>query len=277
MSSFPAVIDAWANIALPGTLDASGDVLRLFEQAGRSHVLRDGIDAGAIIDLMDRAGVRQALVTTWHHGESWRNSDQQVREVMRLFPDRIVGVAAVDADHPRQAVNDLRRAVEEWGFRAMRLVPWLWKRPPNDKRYYPLYAACVELKIPVCTQVGHTGPLAPSETGRPIPYLDEVAGDFPELPIIGGHLGYPWTDEMIALASSHPNVYIDTSAHLPRYYPSALIEFMKTTGREKVLFATNFPMLDFQRCVDQVRQLDLPGDVLQAFLHDNARRVFGLK
>ncbi len=276
MSSFPTVIDAWANIALPGTLDASSDVLRLFEQAGRSHILREGIDADAMIDLMDCAGVEQALVTTWHDGESWRNSNQQVRGMTRQFPDRIVGVAAVDVDHPARAVDGLRRAVQEWGFRAMRLVPWLWNRPPNHKQYYPLYAACVELKIPVCTQVGHTGPLAPSETGRPIPYLDEVARDFPELSIIGGHLGYPWVDEMIALASIHPNVYIDTSAHLPRYYPPQLIEFMKTTGREKVLFATNFPMLDFEQCIAQVRHLDLPADVRQAFLRDNARGVYGL-
>ena len=276
MPTRPAVIDAWANIALPGTLDAASDVVRLFEQSGRSFVLREGISAGAMIDSMDRAGVGQALVTTWHGGESWKNSDQQVRKAMRQFPDRIIGMAAVDVDHPTHAVEGLRRAVGEWGFRAMRLVPWLWGRPPNDKRYYPLYAACVELEIPVCVQVGHTGPLAPSETGRPIPYLDEVANDFPELSIIGGHLGYPWVDEMIALASLHRNVYIDTSAHLPRYYPTELIRFMKTTGREKVLFATNFPMLDFQRCLAQVRQLELPDDLLRAFLHDNARGVFGL-
>ncbi|MFX8481514.1 amidohydrolase family protein, partial [Acinetobacter baumannii] len=83
----------------------------------------------------------------------------------------------------------------------------LWGLPPNDRRYYPLYAECVELGVPFCTQVGHTGPLRSSETGRPIPYLDDVALDFPELTIVAGHIGYPWTEEMIALARKYPNVY----------------------------------------------------------------------
>jgi uncharacterized protein len=87
---------------------------------------------------------------------------------------------------------------------------------PNDKFYFPLYVTCIELDIPFCTQVGHTGPLMPSEPGRPIPYLDEVALTFPELRIVAGHIGYPWTDEMIGLAWKHENVFIDTSAHAPR-------------------------------------------------------------
>lgn len=272
----PAIVDAWANIAPPGTLDDSGAIARLFKQAGRADVLRQGVDARATIDSMDQAGVKHALITTWHHGHSWKTSDREVLDAVKQFPDRIVGVATVDLDHPVEAVQRLRRAVKVWGFRAMRLVPWLWNRPPNDKRYYPLYAACVELGIPVCTQVGHTGPLAPSETGRPIPYLEEVAREFPELSIVGGHLGYPWVDEMIALASTYPNVYIDTSAHLPRYYPPPLIEFMKQHGRQKVLFATNFPMLEFKRCVDQVEQLDLPPAVREDFLSNNTKRVYGL-
>jgi predicted TIM-barrel fold metal-dependent hydrolase len=70
-------------------------------------------------------------------------------------------------------------------------VPWLWNLPPNDRRYYPLYAECCELDIPFCTQVGHTGPLQPSEPGRPIPYLEEVALDFPDLKIVCGHIGFP--------------------------------------------------------------------------------------
>ena len=85
--------------------------------------------------------------------------------------------------------------------------------------YFPLYVTCIELDIPFCTQVGHTGPLMPSETGRPVPYLDEVALTFPQLQIVAGHIGHPWTDEMIGVAWKHENVFIDTSAYAPRYYP----------------------------------------------------------
>ena len=94
-------------------------------------------------------------------------------------------------------------------------MPWLWDLPPTDRRYYPLYAECIELDIPFCTQVGHTGPLAPSETGRPTPYIDQIAIEFPELRIVAGHIGYPWTQEMVAVATKHENVYIDTSAYTP--------------------------------------------------------------
>src|SRR5262249_21976778 len=110
------------------------------------------------------------------------------------------GVASVDLYQPMAAVRELRRCVPELGFRALPIVPWLWALPPDDRRYYPLYADFIELGIPFCLQVGHTGPMRPSEPGRPIPYLDRVALEFPELTIVGGHIGWPWTAEMIALA-----------------------------------------------------------------------------
>ena len=119
-----------------------------------------------------------------------------------------------------EAVRELRRCVTELGFKGLRVIPWLWEVPPTDRRYYPLFAACVELGVPFCTQVGHTGPMRPSETGRPIPYIDQVAIDFPELVIVGGHIGYPWTEEMVAVARKHENVYIDTSAYTREALPA---------------------------------------------------------
>jgi uncharacterized protein len=126
--------------------------------------------------------------------------------------DAFFGVASANINKPMAAVRELRRAIKELGFKALRVVPWLWNLPPNDCRYYPLYAECIELGIPFCTQVGHTGPLRPSETERPIPYLDEVALDFPELVIVAGHIGYPWTQEMIAVATKYEK---STSIHPP--------------------------------------------------------------
>ena len=102
------------------------------------------------------------------------------------------------------------------------------------------------------TQVGHTGPLRTSETGRPIPYLDDVALEFPELVIVGGHIGYPWTAEMISLATKYPNVYIDTSAYVARRYPAELVEYMRGHGRRKVLFGTNYPMVTPKRALERI-------------------------
>jgi len=174
------------------------------------------------------------------------------------------------------AVRELERAVVQLGLRALRVIPWLWDRPPDDRLYYPLYARCIELGIPFCTQIGHTGPAMPSEPGRPIPYLDRVALDFPELVIVAGHLGHPWTDEAMGLAWKHDNLYLDTSAHAPRYYPDALVRFMATYGSEKVLFGTNYPQLPLERCAAEARALHLSDEAMQGFLRTNALHVFGL-
>jgi predicted TIM-barrel fold metal-dependent hydrolase len=187
------------------------------------------------------------------------------------------GSPAVDLNRPTDAVRELRRCVSELGFKGLRVIPWLWEAPPTDRRYYPLYATCVELGVPFCTQAGHTGPLRPSETGRPMPYIDQVAIDFPELVIVGGHIGYPWTDEMIAVARKHENVYIDTSAYVPSRYPPKLVRYMQSrSGRRKVLFGTNYPMLPHARAVGELNELGLDDDARELFLAGNARRVFKL-
>ncbi|HLG17261.1 MAG TPA: amidohydrolase family protein [Blastocatellia bacterium] len=269
-------IDAWAQPAFGNLFENVPEVARLFKQSGSAEVLRAGVSPQAMIYAMDRAGVETVMLCAWHRPGRWVITNDQVAAIASEFPGRFFGVAAVNLEKPLEATRELDRAVMELGFKALRVIPWLWNRPPNDKLYYPLYVKCIELDIPFCTQVGHTGPLMPSEPGRPVPYLDEVALTFPELKIVGGHIGYPWTDEMIGLAWKHENVFIDTSAHLPRYYPPALLHYMKTYGKEKVLFGTNFPQLPFEKCMEQARALELSDDVRMKFLRENARRVFKL-
>ncbi|MCK7491903.1 MAG: amidohydrolase family protein [Comamonadaceae bacterium] len=101
---------------------------------------------------------------------------------MRAAPDRLVGVGSVDISRPRDGgARDAALACSELGFKAIRVLPWLWELPPTHARFYPVFSECCELGVPFCTQVGHTGPLMPSEVGRPIPYIDQVAIDFPDL------------------------------------------------------------------------------------------------
>lgn len=277
MTTTQQIIDAWAQPATPGGFAKMPEILRLFQQSGSAQLLEKGISTEQIIEAMDNAGIQKLLLSAWHRPDQWVFHNDEVAEMIQQYPDRFAGVAAVNLEKPVAAVRELERAVKELGFKALRVVPWLWQRPPNDKLYFPLYVKCIELDIPFCTQVGHTGPLMPSETGRPVPYLDEVALIFPELKIVGGHIGYPWTDEMIGLAWKHENVFIDTSAYLPRYYPPQLLQFMKTYGKEKVLFGTNFPQLSLEKCVAQVYELNLPDEAKDHFLFKNARRVFKLE
>jgi len=225
---------------------------------------------------MDAAGVEKAFLSAWMRPEGVIISNDEIAALVQKYPDRFLGMATVDLRKPMAAVRELERAVRELGLRALRVVPWIWNLPPNDKLYYPLFVKCIELGIPFCTQVGHTGPMCPSEPGRPIPYIDEIALAFPELTIVGGHIGYPWTDEMIGLAVKYPNVYIDTSAHLPKYYPPELVRFMNGRGQDKVLFGTNHPMLFFTACLSQIEGLGLKPEAQEKFLRLNAMRVFGL-
>lgn len=269
-------IDAWAQPANGRARELLPEVVRLFEKSGSAHLLDQPLTPEQTVAEMDRAGVGKLMLAAWCRPEGWVFDNDLVAEYTRAFPERFVGVATVDLNRPMDAVRELERAVLELGCKALRIVPWLWKLPPNHRLYYPLYAKCVELDIPFCTQVGHTGPLMPSETGRPVPYLDEVALDFPELRIVAGHIGHPWTDEMIGVAWKHDNVYIDTSAYLPRYYPQQLLQFMRTYGQDKVLFGSNFPQLSLERCLRQIDELALPEAVREKFLRGNARHVFKL-
>ena len=232
----------------------------------------------ATVAAMDAADVAFGLLAAWSapHQPPLITNDEVAGWVAE-YPDRFGGLAAVDLNKPMQAVRELRRCVTELGFRGLRVVPWLWELPPTDRRYYPLFAACVELGVPFFTQVGHTGPLRPSETGRPIPYIDHVAIDFPELVIVGGHIGYPWTEEMVAVCRKHENVYIDTSAYTARRFPPELVAYLRSRGgRRKVLFGSNFPMLTPDRALAGLDELSLDEETRELFLAGNAQRLLGL-
>jgi predicted TIM-barrel fold metal-dependent hydrolase len=274
MQSQGRIVDAWMQHPTPKFLDRP-----IFDSLRRwSHGSLGGnaVPLEATISAMDEAGVRTGLVCAWWGPEGPLIANDEVAVFVQRYPDRLVGVASVGLYRPMDAVRELRRCVRQLGFRGLRIVPWLWDLPPDDRRYYPLYAECVELGIPFCLQVGHTGPLCPSEPGRPIPYLDRVALEFPELTIVGGHIGYPWTAEMISLATKYPNVYIDTSAYKVSRYPRDLVEYLRGHGRRKVLFGSNHPAWPAKDCLDGLDTLELGAETEALFLHQNAERVFSL-
>jgi predicted TIM-barrel fold metal-dependent hydrolase len=272
------IIDVWAQpnfVAAPDRLPMP-EVRRLLEKSGTADRLGVRVSPDELVAEMDAAGVDLLLLSAWHRPGGWVVSNDDVAEFTTAHPDRFAGLASVNLADPMAAVRELRRAVSQLGFLGLRVVPWLWELPPDDRLYYPLYAACVELGIPFCTQVGHTGPLKPSDTGRPVPYLDRVALDFPELVIVGGHIGHPWTNEMIGVVWKHDNVYLDTSAYLPRYYPAELVHFMNTYGKGKVMFGTNWPQLRHDRALAQLDGLGLTDEAREEFLARAAARVFKL-
>jgi len=266
------IIDAWMQHPTPRH---SADPMFASLRRWTAKTPRpDVITPEMTVAAMDEGKVDVSMASAWCAPHGWMISNDEVAAVAAAYPDRIVGVASADLARPMDAVRELRRAVKQLGFKALRIVPWLWNLPPTDRRYYPLFAECIELGIPFCTQVGHTGPLRPSETGRPIPYIDEVALDFPELVIVAGHIGYPWTQEMIAVATKHENVFIDTSAYTAHRYPSELVRYMKSHGRRKVLFGTNYPMIRPAKALEGLADLGLDAEARELFLGGNAARIF---
>jgi predicted TIM-barrel fold metal-dependent hydrolase len=274
VSSERQIIDAWMQH--PSSGFSQHPMFESLRRWTRGDSMTSDMDYQATIQAMDEGGIRIGLACAWWGPQGPMITNDEVADFVKTYPDRLVGIASVDLHRPMDGVRELRRCVRQLGFRGLRIIPWLWNLPPDDRRYYPLYAECVELGIPFCLQVGHTGPMCSSEPGRPIPYLDNVALEFPELKIVGGHIGYPWTAEMISLATKYTNVYIDTSAYKSNRYPRELVEYMRGHGRAKVLFGSNYPMLKPGECLADLESLGLDDTARRMFLYENASRVFSL-
>ena len=244
-----------------------------------------GISLDDMLSQMDAAGTGLALLAAPKAGRlglpgSFHMPIDVVVDAVAARPERFRGLVGIDPYQGMQGVRELERAVRELGFVGAHLYPHWFELPPNHAKYYPFYAKCVELDVPVQMQVGQSLVYAKAQpcrsVGRPI-HLDDVACDLPELKLIGSHVGVPWADEMIAMAWKHDNVYICTDAHSPKYWPPSLVRYIDSYGQDKVIYGTDFPVLDFQRTIAEVDQLGLRPEARRKFLRDNARRVYGLE
>ena len=128
-------IDAWAQPALKHFIEDVPEAARLFKQSHTSHIVESGITADQMVASMDAAGVERAMLCAWHRPGKSLTTNDEIAEIVARFPDRFVGVAAVNLEKPVEAVRELDRAVNRLGFKALRVIPWLWNRPPNDKLY----------------------------------------------------------------------------------------------------------------------------------------------
>ena len=227
------------------------------------------------VAAMKQSGVSKALIAAWYSPNGDLISNEEVKDCVEQHPDLFAGLASTDLRKPVEGVRTLRKYVKDYGFKGLRIVQWLWDMPCTDPLYYPLLAECVDLDVPVCLQVGLTGPLCSSRTGQPL-HIERIALDFPDLKIVCGHIGAPWHLEMIAYARKFPNVYIDTSAYMPKRYPKELVDYMKTNGKNKVMFGSNFPMLLPGECLKQLAMLELDDEIKNRFLYKNAQEVFKL-
>ena len=246
--------------------------------------IRAGVTIPRYLERMDRAGIERSLLIAVRAGDinvrgSFEIPYQRVYDVCRQHPARFSGLAGIDPFRGMQGLRDLEQAVREFGFVGAHLYPHWCELPPDHAKYYPYYAKCCELDVPIMMQVGHNLVYSRSRrlpsVGRPI-CLDRVAIDFPELRLIGIHIGIPWTDEMISMCWKHENVYTAGDAYAPRYWPQQFVHYANSYGRQKVLFGTDWPVIDPERAVAEVKELGLREDSLRSLMRDNALRVFKL-
>ncbi len=243
-----------------------------------------GVTPEAFLAKMDRAGVEHAFLLAVKAGSALTTINrripyEKVAEVVRRHPSRFSGIAGVDPTEGMRGLRELERAVKELGFIGAHLYPHWFEMAPDHARYYPIYAKCCELGIPIQMQVGHC--LRYSEerplksVGRPIT-LDTIACDFPELKLIGIHIGWPWTEEMIAVAYKHPNVHIGCDAYAPKHWDEKFVRFMNSFGQDKVIFGTDYPVIDLERARTEFEALGLREEAKRKVLRDNAIKLYGL-
>jgi predicted TIM-barrel fold metal-dependent hydrolase len=277
-----AVVNIWTREALAQRPDWKDDFFAGKMRAQKA--LMDGLTLEAMIARMDAAGIGHGFLVAAKAGRvglpgCYHMPPAIVADAVQRCPGQFSGLLGIDPFTGMDGVRELTHAVRELGFIGAHLYPHWFDLAPDHARYYPFYAKCVELDVPVQIQVGQSMIYSPQHrcrsVGRPIT-LDAVACDFPELKLIGIHVGIPWTDEMIAMAFKHENVFIGSDAHSPRYWPASFVQYLDTYGRDKVLFGTDFPVLDFARTMQEIDALALRPATRRALLRDNVIRVYGL-
>lgn len=246
--------------------------------------LRNGVSLQNYIQKMDNAGIERSLLIAVRGGDlrvkgSFEVPYEYVNEACKQYKDRFSGLAGIDPTRGMQGLRDLEVAVKDYGFVGAHFYPHWFELPPDHAKVYPYYAKCCELNIPIMMQVGQSLNYQKhrrlKSVGRPIT-LDTVACDFPELKLIGIHIGIPWTDEMIAMAWKHENVFIGSDAHAPRHWPSQFVRYLDSVGRNKVLFGTDWPVIDPERAIQEIKKLGIREESLGRLLRDNALSVFRL-
>jgi predicted TIM-barrel fold metal-dependent hydrolase len=211
-----------------------------------------------------------------------RLSNEYVAQAVNDFRGRFVGFGSVDPLKGEAAVGALDR-IKELGLKGVKLHPSIQRFAPDDERHWPIFQRCQELGLIALFHTGTSGIGAgmPGGQGIRLDYcrpirLDTVAAEFPDLQVIAAHFGFPWHDELLAIALHKSNVHVDISGWAPRYIPASVIRELKGRLQDQFLFGSDYPFIQPQRCLDELAQLELPSPVLEKLLVANGRRLLGL-
>ncbi len=265
------VIDLWVN-SISGKAAA-----KFFAQPGFGDVegffgsdVRGGTSRLDLIGEMDRLGVDRAVLTN-----TLTTVDDATLEFVSAHRDRLwLAGSSDDPGRPSRQSSAVRERVAAGTLDLVRVAPLVHQYPLNHALYYPLYATCEELRVPVSINIGIPGPQVRSGCQDPV-LLEDVLIDFPDLVVIGAHMGHPYEELLIEYLLKWPNLYLSNSAYLAKYMHPALVRFMGSRrGKGRVLYASDHPFLPMERALAAARALPLPGDALTEFLGGAAARLF---
>ncbi|MDX1733365.1 MAG: amidohydrolase family protein [Halioglobus sp.] len=260
-------IDPWVNVSMGAVADLP------FMQKVKEEYFKAGddffrnIESAELVELMDSIGVEKAFLTCDPH-----RPEQRLLDFTSDYPGRFYIAAQPRIQKGMKALWALEDLARDYPVIMARVTPFELDLPPSDPVYYPLYAKCIEMDIPVGVNTGLPGPPVPGECQHPM-HLDRVCLHFPQLQLIMQHGADPWWDIAIRLMIKYRNLYLMTSAYAPRYLPDSLIHYMNTRGKHKIMFASDHPVLSMDRCLEEAKALDLREGVLEKYLYDNANAV----
>ena len=225
-----------------------------------------------LVDDMDANGVERAVLMG-----NVKDTEGRALDFVEARPDRFaLAAGGFNLLRPMKALRTLESFVRDHPVAYAVVGPSFWgdgMYPPSDAVYYPLYTKCCELDLPLCMNMGIPGPPLPAEPQHPI-HLDRVCLRFPELKLCMIHGADPWWDVAIRLMVKYRNLRLMTSAWSPKYLPESLLHYMRTRGKDRIMFASDYPVLSMERCLGEAEELDLPDEVRQGWLHDNALAFF---
>jgi predicted TIM-barrel fold metal-dependent hydrolase len=261
-------IDAWVNVNMAelGRPDYLVAVKENYFKGGEEFFENASIEG--MLKEMDAIGVEKAILTA-----DALHPSPHVLSFPAAHPERFALSLTLDPRRGMKTIRALETLRRSEPVVLARIVPFAIDLPPNDAVYYPVYSKCIELGLPISINTGIPGPPAPGECQYPM-HLDKVCLHFPELVLVMAHGADPWWDVAIRLMLKYRNLHLMTSAYLPKYFPPALLHFMNTRGRRKVIFASDHPALSMRRCLEEATKLDLRPGVLDEFLYANAEQLF---
>jgi hypothetical protein len=217
-------------------------------------------------------------------GASRRITNEEIAELAHEHADVAIPFASINPHRGAEGVRQAKRLIEQYKVRGFKFHPSVQEFHPNDRMAYPLYEAIAEAKLPALFHTGQTGVGAqtPGGGGIRLKYshpmlLDDVAADFPEMPIVLAHPSFPWQEEALSVATHKPQVYIDLSGWSPKYFPPILVQYANTLLKDKILFGSDYPVMSPERWFAEFDKLPIKPEVRPLILKDNAAKLLGLK